>query len=182
VQITFALGSMAEPERQAAYAAGSVTYGTAQTLAFDYLFDSVATSPSALALPGTLGFAIIDEVDQILIDNALNPFILARPGASWTEQLEQNIIRAAAVAQGMVRKQLGLSVATDASAGASGLIQLLRTAVDGVSGDSHAALTRTAVEETYWEMQRFALKHVGFMPESLCAPDARLGLSCTAHV
>lgn len=66
------------PERQAAYAA-NIVYGTNNEFGFDYLRDNMAFSLAEKS-QRTLNFAIVDEVDSILIDEARTPLIIS--GAS----------------------------------------------------------------------------------------------------
>src|SRR5580693_8911815 len=65
--------------KRAAYEA-DVTYGTNTELGFDYLRDNMARSREAMAQRGHV-FAIIDEVDSILIDEARTPLIISGPAA-----------------------------------------------------------------------------------------------------
>ena len=62
-------------ERKEAYAA-DVTYGTNAQFGFDYLRDNIATSTEHL-VQGDLNYAIVDEVDSILIDEARTPLIIS---------------------------------------------------------------------------------------------------------
>src|SRR6185312_6795079 len=62
-------------EKQAAYAA-DIIYGTNNEFGFDYLRDNMAFSP-AERMQGKLSFAIVDEVDSILIDEARTPLIIS---------------------------------------------------------------------------------------------------------
>lgn len=62
-------------ERKAAYAC-DITYGTNNEFGFDYLRDNMAFSPEARVQRG-LNFAIVDEVDSILIDEARTPLIIS---------------------------------------------------------------------------------------------------------
>ena len=64
-------------ERRAAYAA-DITYGTNNEFGFDYLRDNMALSLEQKVQRG-LHFAIIDEVDSILIDEARTPLIISGP-------------------------------------------------------------------------------------------------------
>ena len=70
--------SEAEAKRLA-YAA-DVTYGTNTEFGFDYLRDNMARSKDAMAQRGH-SFAIVDEVDSILIDEARTPLIISGPSA-----------------------------------------------------------------------------------------------------
>ncbi len=63
------------PEKRAAYEA-DVTYGTNSEFGFDYLRDNLATDAAEKAQRGH-GFAIVDEVDNILIDEARTPLIIS---------------------------------------------------------------------------------------------------------
>ncbi|MGX9986718.1 preprotein translocase subunit SecA [Soonwooa purpurea] len=56
----------------------SITYGTNNEFGFDYLRDNMVTSPSEL-VQGELNFAIVDEVDSVLIDDARTPLIISGP-------------------------------------------------------------------------------------------------------
>jgi preprotein translocase subunit SecA len=64
-------------QKRAAYAA-DITYGTNTELGFDYLRDNMARSRETMAQRGHI-FAIIDEVDSILIDEARTPLIISGP-------------------------------------------------------------------------------------------------------
>ena len=62
-------------ERRVAYAA-DITYGTNAQFGFDYLRDNIATSMDGL-VQRELNYAIVDEVDSILIDEARTPLIIS---------------------------------------------------------------------------------------------------------
>ena len=76
------LSGMTPDERRVAYAA-DITYGTNNEFGFDYLRDNMAHSLEDLVQRGH-NFAIVDEVDSILIDEARTPLIISGPadGAS----------------------------------------------------------------------------------------------------
>ena len=63
--------------RRQAYQA-DITYGTNNEFGFDYLRDNMVTSPNEL-VQGELNFAIVDEVDSVLIDDARTPLIISGP-------------------------------------------------------------------------------------------------------
>lgn len=63
--------------RRAAYAA-DITYGTNNEFGFDYLRDNMAHSPEEL-VQRKHNFAIVDEVDSVLIDDARTPLIISGP-------------------------------------------------------------------------------------------------------
>ncbi len=56
----------------------SITYGTNNEFGFDYLRDNMVTSPAEL-VQGELNFAIVDEVDSVLVDDARTPLIISGP-------------------------------------------------------------------------------------------------------
>ncbi|MBK9132272.1 MAG: preprotein translocase subunit SecA [Gammaproteobacteria bacterium] len=64
-------------EKRAAYAA-DITYGTNNEFGFDYLRDNMAFRPADKVQRG-LSYAIVDEVDSILIDEARTPLIISGP-------------------------------------------------------------------------------------------------------
>ena len=70
-------------ERQAAYAA-DITYGTNNEMGFDYLRDNMAIYKKDKVQRGH-AFAIVDEVDSILIDEARTPLIISGAGDKSTE-------------------------------------------------------------------------------------------------
>jgi len=69
--------NMPHEQKQAAYAA-DITYGTNNEFGFDYLRDNMAFSTSEKFQRGH-AFAIVDEVDSILIDEARTPLIISGP-------------------------------------------------------------------------------------------------------
>ncbi len=69
------LTSMEHADKQAAYAA-DITYGTNNEFGFDYLRDNMAAEAGERFQRG-LNFAIVDEVDSILIDEARTPLIIS---------------------------------------------------------------------------------------------------------
>ena len=71
-----------DEERKAAYRA-DITYGTNNEFGFDYLRDNMVTYQEDLT-QRDLNFAIIDEVDSILIDEARTPLIISGRGAKST--------------------------------------------------------------------------------------------------
>ena len=70
---------MTPAERREQYAA-DITYGTNNEFGFDYLRDNMAWSVDELVQRGH-NFAIVDEVDSILIDEARTPLIISGPGS-----------------------------------------------------------------------------------------------------
>ena len=70
------------PARKAAYAA-DITYGTNNEFGFDYLRDNMVVSLDQM-VQRPLHYAIVDEVDSILIDEARTPLIISGPGEKST--------------------------------------------------------------------------------------------------
>jgi preprotein translocase subunit SecA len=77
------LASMSSSERRDAYAA-DITYGTNNEFGFDYLRDNMAWS-LADCVQRDHNFAIVDEVDSILIDEARTPLIISGPADKPTK-------------------------------------------------------------------------------------------------
>ena len=77
---------MTSPERKKAYAA-DITYCTNNELGFDYLRDNMAIYKEELVQRGH-SFAIVDEVDSILIDEARTPLIISGKGEASTKLYE----------------------------------------------------------------------------------------------
>jgi preprotein translocase subunit SecA len=73
-----------DEERKAAYGA-DITYGTNNEFGFDYLRDNMKFDPAAMVQRGFY-FAIVDEVDSILIDEARTPLIIAGSSEDSTEK------------------------------------------------------------------------------------------------
>ncbi len=84
-------------ERRAAYSC-QITYGTNNEFGFDYLRDNMAVYPEQIVQRG-LNYAIVDEVDSILIDEARTPLIIS--GAA--EDSAQHYVRFAQIAPQLKR-------------------------------------------------------------------------------
>ena len=72
-------------ERREAYNA-DITFGTNNEFGFDYLRDNMATSPEDL-VQRAHNFAIVDEVDSVLIDDARTPLIISGPVPKGDDQM-----------------------------------------------------------------------------------------------
>ncbi|WP_040293809.1 preprotein translocase subunit SecA [Acetonema longum] len=70
-------------ERKMAYSA-DVTYGTNNEFGFDYLRDNMVIHPEQM-VQRELNYAIVDEVDSILVDEARTPLIISGPGEKSTD-------------------------------------------------------------------------------------------------
>lgn len=78
------LAHMRPVERREAYAC-DVTYGTNNEFGFDYLRDNMVSSPEEKVQKGH-HFAVVDEVDSILIDEARTPLIISMPDMEPTQK------------------------------------------------------------------------------------------------
>ena len=84
LEVGMIMSQMPPVERRAAYSA-DITYGTNNEFGFDYLRDNMAWSNDDLVQRGH-NFALVDEVDSILIDEARTPLIISGPAeqsARW---------------------------------------------------------------------------------------------------
>lgn len=81
------LSQMEHDEKQKAYAA-DITYGTNNEFGFDYLRDNMVYE-AAERVQRSLNFAIVDEVDSILIDEARTPLIISGQAEDHTEMYER---------------------------------------------------------------------------------------------
>ncbi|MCX7727426.1 MAG: preprotein translocase subunit SecA, partial [Chitinispirillaceae bacterium] len=92
-------------ERRAAYEC-DITYGTNNEYGFDYLRDNMATSPDQ-CVQRELNYAIIDEVDNILIDEARTPLIISgqvtRSNREY-EELKPRVIKLVNAQNALVQK------------------------------------------------------------------------------
>ena len=73
------------PERRKAYMA-DITFGTNNEFGFDYLRDNMSLSPADL-VQRAHNYAIVDEVDSVLIDDARTPLIISGPVAKGDDQM-----------------------------------------------------------------------------------------------
>ncbi len=79
-------GMALQPKKQAYLC--DITYGTNSEFGFDYLRDNMSTSPDQM-VQRSLNYAIIDEVDSILIDEARTPLIISTAGAESTDKYQR---------------------------------------------------------------------------------------------
>ncbi|PKQ37462.1 MAG: preprotein translocase subunit SecA [Actinobacteria bacterium HGW-Actinobacteria-1] len=80
--------SQMDPERRKPAYAADVTYGTNSEFGFDYLRDNMVTRPELRVQRGH-SYAIVDEVDSILIDEARTPLIISGAGTKSAESYKQ---------------------------------------------------------------------------------------------
>ncbi|WP_441245852.1 preprotein translocase subunit SecA [Kitasatospora sp. McL0602] len=83
LEVGVILGSMSPAERKRQYSM-DITYGTNNEFGFDYLRDNMAWSQDELVQRGH-NFAVVDEVDSILIDEARTPLIISGPADQATK-------------------------------------------------------------------------------------------------
>ncbi len=84
--VGYILGQMTPEERRQAYGC-DITYGTNNEFGFDYLRDNMVSHPEHL-VHRDFHFAIVDEVDSVLIDEARTPLIISGPVDKSTHQFE----------------------------------------------------------------------------------------------
>jgi len=77
LEVDVILSQMTPAQRREAYAA-DITYGTNNEFGFDYLRDNMAWSQTEMVQRGH-NFAVVDEVDSILVDEARTPLIISGP-------------------------------------------------------------------------------------------------------
>ena len=85
--VGLAISSMSPDEKRAAYAA-DITYGTNNEFGFDYLRDNMVVYKRNCVQRGW-NYAIVDEVDSILIDEARTPLIISGAGEKSTDLYEK---------------------------------------------------------------------------------------------
>eukprot|EP00898_Chlorokybus_atmophyticus_P008793 jgi/Chlat1/8915/Chrsp92S08222 len=90
VSVGLLKSTLTAEERQAAYAK-DVTYGTAMELGFDFLRDNLGRFPTELVLRRNCKFhyALVDEVDSILIDDSKDPMLISVQGTDVQTKVEQ---------------------------------------------------------------------------------------------
>ena len=98
LKVGIVLNSMKPEERKAAYAC-DITYVTNNELGFDYLRDNMAIYKEQLVLRD-LHYAIIDEVDSVLIDEARTPLIISGQSGKSTSLYEACVILARQLKRG----------------------------------------------------------------------------------
>jgi len=86
-EVTIEMENLKEVPRKEAYLA-DITYGTNNEFGFDYLRDNMAPDLETMAQREP-HFAIIDEVDSVLIDEARTPLIISMPDAESTKMYQQ---------------------------------------------------------------------------------------------
>ena len=104
------------PERRKAYQA-DITFGTNNEFGFDYLRDNMAISPADL-VQRAHNYAIVDEVDSVLIDDARTPLIISGPVEKGDDQMFEEY-------QPLVERLVGVQrrLASDYLAAARQMIQ-----------------------------------------------------------
>ena len=101
------VGGMTSEEKQEAYHC-DVTYGTNSEFGFDYLRDNMAVSVKRL-VQRKLQFAIVDEVDSVLIDEARTPLIISGPvqeSKNFFQELRPIILKLVNTQNGLVSRYL----------------------------------------------------------------------------
>ena len=86
-EVTIEMENLKEISRREAYAA-DITYGTNNEYGFDYLRDNMVQTLEQM-VQRKLNYAIVDEVDSILIDEARTPLIISAPDTESTKLYQQ---------------------------------------------------------------------------------------------
>jgi preprotein translocase subunit SecA len=141
-----AYGREIQPRREAYQC--DVTYGTNSEFGFDYLRDNTKLSVSD-QVQSELGFAIIDEVDNILIDEARTPLILSGMGRGRTEQYA----RADAVARELIVRNRAWSRVNQQVESLQRNVRALEGEIGRTQGDQ-ADKTRKKLQETREELEQ----------------------------
>ena len=102
-------------ERKAAYRA-DITYGTNNEFGFDYLRDNMSRNPEELVQRGH-NYAIVDEVDSVLIDDARTPLIISGPTGKDDEDQEFDRFKPVIEKLYNAQKNLVTKVLADAKTG-----------------------------------------------------------------
>ncbi len=87
LEVGLIVHGLTSDQRRAAYAA-DITYGTNNEMGFDYLRDNMAIYKHSMVQRGH-NFAVVDEVDSILIDEARTPLIISGQGDESTDLYRQ---------------------------------------------------------------------------------------------
>ncbi|MAD52599.1 MAG: preprotein translocase subunit SecA [Idiomarinaceae bacterium] len=87
MSVAFNIPGMQPQDKKAAYQA-DITYGTNNEFGFDYLRDNMAFSPEE-RVQRELHYALVDEVDSILIDEARTPLIISGPAEDSSEMYKK---------------------------------------------------------------------------------------------
>ena len=90
-------GTMVQVERKKAYEC-DIIYGTNNEFGFDYLRDNMSVDPKS-KVQSKLTFAIVDEVDNILIDEARTPLIISGPAKDRSGEYRQYSVLARSLTQ-----------------------------------------------------------------------------------
>ncbi|MGL5830708.1 MAG: preprotein translocase subunit SecA [Candidatus Altimarinota bacterium] len=93
------LNGQPRPAKKAAYNC-DITYGTNNEFGFDYLRDNMATSPDSM-VQRKLKYAIVDEVDSILIDEARTPLIISSQGDESTDKYNKHSLHVRHLEEGV---------------------------------------------------------------------------------
>jgi preprotein translocase subunit SecA len=116
-----------DSERQKAYNA-DITYGTNNEFGFDYLRDNMKFSSEAM-VQRDLHYAIVDEVDSILIDEARTPLIISGPveqtGDRLYDEVKPSVLKLRRHQEGLISKMLGDALSKSEDDGEDGALELL---------------------------------------------------------
>jgi preprotein translocase subunit SecA len=132
---------MRPSQRKPMYAC-DVTYGTNSEFGFDYLRDNMKLSVDE-QVQGPLDFAIIDEVDSILIDEARTPLIISGPSSGSTDKYS----KADAVAREVISRHQPWDRANRKVESLQQRIKALEGELDNADGDDKRRKLRSEIEQ-----------------------------------
>lgn len=105
LSVSCIIGGMDKEDRKEAYQA-DITYGTNSEFGFDYLRDNMAVRKDGLVQRGHQ-YAIVDEVDSVLIDEARTPLIISGPvqeSKNFLDELKPTISKLVSIQNNMVKR------------------------------------------------------------------------------
>lgn len=146
--------------KQEAYAA-DITYATNNELGFDYLRDNTAYEPSQLVQRGH-HFAIIDEIDSILIDEARTPLIISGPAADAEHLYERFAGIAGSFLEGedytIDEKQKAIQLTSSGISKAEGLLGIENLYTEGGMKYAHHLETAVRAKALFTKDKEYVIK------------------------
>ncbi|MGH6827306.1 MAG: preprotein translocase subunit SecA, partial [Rhizomicrobium sp.] len=148
---------LTDEERREAYAA-DVTYGTNNEFGFDYLRDNMKYALNTMAQRGH-AYAIVDEVDSILVDEARTPLIISGPTTDLTEMYKAVDATMSGLAKDDYEVDEKARQVTLTEPGAEHMVQLLRGAGLLVHGDLYDTENISVVHHVNQALKAHCLFH-----------------------
>ncbi|MCY2929422.1 MAG: preprotein translocase subunit SecA, partial [Planctomycetota bacterium] len=149
---------MGNEERQRQYAC-HVTYGMNSEFGFDYLRDNMKLSP-ADQVQGPLDFAIVDEVDSILIDEARTPLIISGPAYGQSDRYK----KADTVTRELIARNRPWDTANKRVESLKRRMTALRGEIEKAGGDRKAAKAAAEIEDSAAQLEAAEAELAGLTP------------------